>query len=259
MGSAADNLLMFANVKVDFVSIMSKDSVQKEKKEKSDAENLVIPSNEDEKEENSKKLLRSKKKKSVHWNPQLTVKFEFTRYKSEEEPERTDYKCDRKYQYELVGEKLRALYWSGWHIGTIKYYNVDFKEYSVTFEDGSDDYISREDILNGKDVILEPSERSSKISALAGIKREAQGQITDSFRAAKTPKIDKKLQAQKTKDKNDMKLTKKASKKIKNKKDLKSKNKRDPKSKSRNKLSNGISKEDKEENGIVDYEDNRKY
>ena len=119
----------------------------------------------------------------------VLVKFEFTRYKSEEEPERTDYKCDRKYQYELVGEKLRALYWSGWHVGTIKYYNVDFKEYSVTFEDGSDDYISREDILNGKDVILEPSERSSKISALVGIKREAQGQITDSFRAAKTPKV----------------------------------------------------------------------
>ena len=53
---------------------MSKDSVQKEKKEKADAENLVIPSNEDKNEENSKKLLRSKKKKSVHWNPQLTGK-----------------------------------------------------------------------------------------------------------------------------------------------------------------------------------------
>ena len=53
---------------------MSKYSVQKEKKEKSDSENLVIPSNEDKNEETSKKLLRSKKKKSVHWNPQLTGK-----------------------------------------------------------------------------------------------------------------------------------------------------------------------------------------
>ena len=53
---------------------MSKYSVQKEKKEKADAEKLVIPSSNDEKEENSKKLPRSKKKKSVHWNPQLTGK-----------------------------------------------------------------------------------------------------------------------------------------------------------------------------------------
>ena len=56
---------------------MSKDSVQrKEDQTTAEAENLVTTSNEDKNEETSKVELRSKKKKSVHWNPQLTGKIE---------------------------------------------------------------------------------------------------------------------------------------------------------------------------------------
>ena len=103
-----------------------------------------------------------------------------------------DYENNRKYNHKLVGEKLRVLYDKQWYLGTIEYYSVDFKKYNILFEDDSEDYISKDEILNGKDVTLLPKESSNKTPASiskGGIKRKAQCQISDTFKATKKPKV----------------------------------------------------------------------
>lgn len=53
-----------------------------------------------------------------------------------------DKEGDRNYNDKLVGEKIRGNYENGWHTGTIQWFNTEFLEYRVLFEDGSEDYIS---------------------------------------------------------------------------------------------------------------------
>ena len=67
--------------------------------------------------------------------------------------DRVDNESDRTYDDSLVGEKLRGHYESGWQIGTIDYFNIKLEEYSVSFVDGSYDYIKKSDI-DGSEIIL---------------------------------------------------------------------------------------------------------
>jgi len=76
----------------------------------------------------------------------------------EDEPDRIDKEADRNYADKLVGEKIRGNYENGWHTGTIQWFNTDFLEYRVLFEDGSEDYISTDDI-DGVDIVLVPSQK----------------------------------------------------------------------------------------------------
>merc|ERR1712050_530391 len=76
----------------------------------------------------------------------------------EDEPERIDKEGDRNYNDKLVGEKIRGNYENGWHTGTIQWFNTEFLEYRVLFEDGSEDYISTDDI-DGVDIVLVPSQK----------------------------------------------------------------------------------------------------
>jgi len=76
----------------------------------------------------------------------------------EDEPDRIDKEGDRNYNDKLVGEKIRGNYENGWHTGTIQWFNTDFLEYRVLFEDGSEDYISTDDI-DGVDIVLVPSQK----------------------------------------------------------------------------------------------------
>ena len=47
---------------------------------------------------------------------------------------------------ELVGRELKVLYENGWFIGEIKYFNEKLGKYMISYNDGSEDYISIEDI-----------------------------------------------------------------------------------------------------------------
>ena len=69
---------------------------------------------------------------------------------------------DRISNEKLVGRKIRGLYETGWHTGEIEYFNSKLKEYFVTFDDGSSDYI-KEDEIDGCQLIL-LSEDVSKVS-----------------------------------------------------------------------------------------------
>merc|ERR1712109_229938 len=79
----------------------------------------------------------------------------------EEEGVKIDNEEDRNYSEKLVGEKIRGNYETGWHTGTIQWFNTKLMEYNVLFEDGSDDYITTDDI-DGVDIILVPSEEYEK-------------------------------------------------------------------------------------------------
>ena len=68
----------------------------------------------------------------------------------DEEP--VDLPKDRDYDNVLAKRKIRALY-DDWHTGTITWYNKVNDEYRVLFGDGSEDYITLNDI-NGIDMIL---------------------------------------------------------------------------------------------------------
>lgn len=63
----------------------------------------------------------------------------------------------------LIGSQIRADYeGSGWHTGTIKYYNVELDKYCIVFEDESEDMITEEDI-DGVDIcFLTKSEMSER-------------------------------------------------------------------------------------------------
>ena len=67
--------------------------------------------------------------------------------------DRIDNESDRTYDDSLVGKKLRGHYETGWQIGTIDYFNIKLEEYSVSFVDGSYDYIKKCDI-DGSEIIL---------------------------------------------------------------------------------------------------------
>ena len=139
----------------------------------------------------NKKDLKSKNKK----DPKSKSRNKLSNGISKEDKEENgivDYENNRKYNHKLVGEKLRVLYDKQWYLGTIEYYSIDFKKYNILFEDDSEDYISKDEILNGKDVALLPKESSNKTQASiskSGIKRKAQGQISDTFKATKKPKV----------------------------------------------------------------------
>ena len=70
-----------------------------------------------------------------------------------EEMERVDLPKDRDYQNVLVKRKIRAPY-NEWHTGTITWYNKINDKYRIQFKDGSEDYISLDDI-DGVEVILQ--------------------------------------------------------------------------------------------------------
>ena len=53
----------------------------------------------------------------------------------------------------LVGRKVRSLYENGWFVGEIQYFNRSLEEYCVTFQDGSSDCVTNDDI-DGTDLIL---------------------------------------------------------------------------------------------------------
>ena len=68
------------------------------------------------------------------------------------ETEEEDNEDDRVYDENLVGTQVRGLYeGSGWHTGTIEYYNSELDKYLVLFEDESEDLIKVEDI-DGVDI-----------------------------------------------------------------------------------------------------------
>ena len=58
---------------------------------------------------------------------------------------------------------IRGLYETGWHSGKLEYFNSKIKEYMVSFEDGSEDYLKEEDIDN-VDIILVPEDKPSNVS-----------------------------------------------------------------------------------------------
>ena len=67
--------------------------------------------------------------------------------------EREDKESDRTTDAPLVGRQLRGLYENGWFVGEIQYFNRSLEEYCVTFQDGSSDYVTNDDI-DGTDLIL---------------------------------------------------------------------------------------------------------
>ena len=72
----------------------------------------------------------------------------------EDPPDRIDADTDRSYNDELIGKKLRILYETGWHSGTINYFNTALNEYRVSFEnEDEEDYIKKEDI-DGLKIVL---------------------------------------------------------------------------------------------------------
>ena len=79
----------------------------------------------------------------------------------------------RIYNDMLVGEKIRGFYETGWHTGTIMYFNTNLEEYLVTFADESEDYIKRDDIDGSNFVLLSGKSRRNQKSVdyrkLAGI------------------------------------------------------------------------------------------
>ena len=82
------------------------------------------------------------------------------------EEEREDNESDRVYNDKLIGEKIRGLYETGWHTGTVEYFNTKLEEYCVSFKDNSEDYIKKNDI-DGEKIILvsEMSRVSGRIRA----------------------------------------------------------------------------------------------
>ena len=60
--------------------------------------------------------------------------------------DRIDNISDQTYDDHLVGRKIRGNYKTGCHNGRVEYLNIKLKEYFVLFDDGSSDYIKKDDI-----------------------------------------------------------------------------------------------------------------
>ena len=71
---------------------------------------------------------------------------------------------DRVFDKDLVGKKVRGMYeGSGWHTGTIQYYNSSLEKYLLLFDDKSTDLIRKEDF--GTELyVLEDQQRRSRRS-----------------------------------------------------------------------------------------------
>ena len=54
---------------------------------------------------------------------------------------------------EACGETTAGSAENGWFVGEIQYFNRSLEEYCVTFQDGSSDYVTNDDI-DGTDLIL---------------------------------------------------------------------------------------------------------
>ena len=57
-----------------------------------------------------------------------------------------DYESDRDLNRKLVGRKTKAIYDNGWYTRSISWFDNKMQKLRVVFEDGTDDYISTEDI-----------------------------------------------------------------------------------------------------------------
>ena len=57
-----------------------------------------------------------------------------------------DYESDCDLKHNLVGCKIKAIYDNGWYTGSISWFNNKLRKLRVAFEDGTDNYISTEDI-----------------------------------------------------------------------------------------------------------------
>ena len=78
---------------------------------------------------------------------------------------------DRLYNVNLVGRKVCGEYeGSGWHTGTIRYYNSKLDKYLLVFEDASEDMI-KEDDINGIDMyFVDKSKRARRVNYNALVK-----------------------------------------------------------------------------------------
>ena len=108
----------------------------------------VTPKILNQKNEKCKKKRKSKVKSKVS-----KVNKEFDRFDDE---------SDRTYEDDLVGKKLSCRYDTGWHFGSIEYFNIKLKEYVVFFDDGSHDCIKKDDIDGKYIILLEWLYRSNK-------------------------------------------------------------------------------------------------
>ena len=73
----------------------------------------------------------------------------------------------------LVGQKIRGLYETGWHTGTIKYFNTKLQEYLVYFEDQTEDYIKKEDIDGTQIILISEMSRSGRVRKQVDYKKMA--------------------------------------------------------------------------------------
>ena len=71
----------------------------------------------------------------------------------EQVEELVDNEKDRRYDDELVGRNLKALYENGWFDGKIKYFNENICRYFVLYKEKSSDLIDISDI-DGVEMIL---------------------------------------------------------------------------------------------------------
>lgn len=81
------------------------------------------------------------------------------------EAEEADIENDRVYDADLVGKRICGMYEaSGWHTGTIQYFNVKLQKYLLLFEDNSTDLIKKEEI-DGVELYFEdnPPKRSRRV------------------------------------------------------------------------------------------------
>ena len=84
------------------------------------------------------------------------------------EIEEEDNECDRVFRAKLVGKKICADYISGWHTGTVRYYNRKLQKYLLAFADGSTDLITEEDIDGFEMQFVDsPQKRSKRINYAA--------------------------------------------------------------------------------------------
>ena len=80
---------------------------------------------------------------------------EVTGNEEEEQFYEPDHVADRDFSYPLVGKRIRCHY-SSWVTGKFVWFNSALKKYRIQFEDGSEDYVSLNDISRGTNMFLLP-------------------------------------------------------------------------------------------------------